>query len=76
MYFKDPEENIVETFVSSPWYVPAPSAVPFDFTMSDQEIFESVRDKVKARPGYKSYQDWKDEAAIRMLDAGVWPGPG
>ncbi len=75
MYFKDPEENIVETFVSSPWYVPAPSAVPFDFTMSDQEIFENVRDAVKTRPGYKAYQEWKDEAALRMLDAGVWPGP-
>lgn len=75
MYFKDPEENIVETFVASPWYVPAPSAVPFDFAMSDREIFDSVRDQVKQRPGYKPYQDWKDEAAIRMLDAGLWPGP-
>jgi catechol 2,3-dioxygenase len=75
MYFKDPEENIVETFVSSPWYVPAPSAVPFDFGMSDEEIFVNVRDKVKQRDGYMTYQEWKDKAAVRMLDAGAWPGP-
>lgn len=75
MYFKDPEENIVETFVTSPWYVPAPSAVPFDFTMTDQEIFENVRDAVTQRPGYKTYQHWKDEAAERMLASGAWPGP-
>ena len=74
MYFKDPEENIVETFVPAPWYLPAPSAVPFNFAMSDVEIFETVRDQGKQRPGYKTYQQWRDEAAARMLDAGAWPG--
>ena len=74
MYFKDPEANVVETFVPSPWYLPAPTAVPFDFSLSDAEIFESVRAQVKQRPGYKTYREWRDEAAKRMLDAGVWPG--
>jgi catechol 2,3-dioxygenase len=75
MYFKDPEENVVETFVPSPWYLPAPTAVPFDFSVSDAEIFETVRDKVQARPGYKSYREWRDAAAERMLQDGTWPGP-
>jgi catechol 2,3-dioxygenase len=74
LYFKDPEENIVETFVPSPWYVPAPSAVPFDFSMTDAEIFASVGEKVKQRTGYKSHNAWREEAEKRMLEAGVWSG--
>ena len=75
MYFKDPEENVVETFVPSPWYLPAPTAVPFDFSMTDAEIFDHVQTQVQQRPGYRTYQDWRDAAAKRMLEAGVWPGP-
>jgi catechol 2,3-dioxygenase len=75
MYFRDPEENVIETFVPSPWYVPAPAAVPFDFSMSDTEIFDVVAAKVKQKPGYMSYQQWREEAAERMSQAGVWPGP-
>lgn len=31
LYFRDPEDNTVEIFTPSPWYVHAPSAVPFSF---------------------------------------------
>jgi catechol 2,3-dioxygenase len=75
MYFKDPEGNILETFVPSPWYIPAPAAVPFDFSMTDDQIFFSVRDALKQRPGYRTYREWSEEASKRMLEAGVWPGP-
>lgn len=75
MYFRDPEENVIETFVPSPWYVPAPAAVLFDFSMSDAEIFEHVGTTVKQKPGYKSYQKWREEAAERMSMSGAWPGP-
>jgi catechol 2,3-dioxygenase len=75
MYFKDPEGNILETFVPSPWYIPAPAAVPFDFAMTDEEIFSTVRDRLKQRPGYTTYREWSEAASTRMLEAGVWPGP-
>lgn len=74
MYFKDPEGNTVEIFTPTPWYVHAPSAVPFDFdTMSDTEIFESVKEQVRAKPGFKPYAEWRDDAARRMLEGGHWP---
>lgn len=66
MYFKDPEGNVVECFVPSPWYVHAPSAIPFDFAMSDEEIFEHTRKALQIRPDFKSFADWKKEAAARM----------
>jgi len=66
MYFKDPEGNVVECFVPSPWYVHAPSAIPFDFAMSDEEIFEHTRKALQMRPDFKTFADWKTEAAARM----------
>lgn len=76
LYFKDPEFNVVETFVPTPWYAHAPSAVPFDFdTESDEEIFERTREQVRTLPGFKTYAEWRAQAAARMIDDGIWPGP-
>ena len=75
LYFKDPEGNIVETFTPSPWYVHAPSAVPFSFDdMTDEEIFDHVAAAVKEKPGFSSYAEWKASAAERMRAGGHWPG--
>ncbi|MAF48165.1 MAG: VOC family protein [Rhodospirillales bacterium] len=75
LYFQDPEENTLETFVASPWYLPAPVAFPFDFDeMSDGEIFESTRAEVQARPDYKSFTDWQAGVSQAMLDGGHWNG--
>jgi catechol 2,3-dioxygenase len=73
LYFKDPEQNIIEAFVTSPWYIPAPSAVPFDFSMTDEQIFHTVQEAVKKRPGYKPFRQWSEEAEKRMLETGAWP---
>lgn len=75
LYFKDPESNVVETFTPTPWYVPAPTAIPFSFDdMTDGEIFETVREQARARPGFKTYDEWRAEARERMLEGGNWPG--
>ena len=75
LYFRDPEGNTVECFTPSPWYVHAPSAVPFDFeTMSDEEIFDRVAAAVKEKPGFSTYAEWKASAAERMRSGGHWPG--
>jgi catechol-2,3-dioxygenase len=66
MYFKDPEGNVVECFVPSPWYVHAPSAVPFDFSMSDREIFEHTRKALQQRADFKSFEEWKKDTAARL----------
>jgi catechol 2,3-dioxygenase-like lactoylglutathione lyase family enzyme len=66
MYFKDPEGNVVECFVPSPWYVHAPSAVPFDFAMSDREIFEHTRKALQQRSDFKSFEQWKKDTAARL----------
>lgn len=73
MYFKDPEGNVVECFVPSPWYVHAPSAIPFDFDMSDEEIFEHTRKALQVRPDFKTFDQWKRETAVRRREGGHVP---
>lgn len=76
LYFRDPEDNIVEIFTPSPWYVHAPSAIPFSFDeMTDDEIYAMVAEKVKEKPGFKSFAEWQEGARERMLAGGHWPGP-
>jgi catechol 2,3-dioxygenase len=75
LYFRDPEDNTVEIFTPSPWYVHAPSAVPFSFDdMTDSEIFDHVAAAVKLKPGYSTYDEWREDAARRMRDGGHWTG--
>lgn len=71
LYFKDPEENTVEIFTPSPWYVHAPTAIPFSFEeMTDSEIFDHVAAAVKEKPGYSSYDEWREKATIQMREGG------
>lgn len=75
LYFKDPEDNVVECFTPSPWYVHAPSAVPFSFDdMTDEQIFDHVAAAVKEKPGYSTYDEWREKAAARMREGGHWSG--
>tara|TARA_R110002126_G_scaffold9801_1_gene44139 strand:+ start:5862 stop:6437 length:576 start_codon:yes stop_codon:yes gene_type:complete len=75
LYFRDPEDNTIEIFTPSPWYVNAPSAVPFSFDdMTDAEIYDHVSAAVKLKPGYSTYDEWREDAARRMRDGGHWSG--
>lgn len=75
LYFKDPEDNVVECFTPSPWYVHAPSAIPFSFDeMTDREIFDRVAEAVQEKPGYSTYDEWRAKAAERMRAGGHWHG--
>jgi hypothetical protein len=49
--------------------------VPYDFSMTDEQIYETRRAKVQQSEGYKPYRVRQEESAARMRNAGVWPGP-
>ncbi len=67
MYFKDPEGNVIECYVPSPWYVHAPSAIPFDFAaMTDEQIFEHTKTALEKRDDFRTFADWREDAAARM----------
>lgn len=52
VYFKDPEDNLIETYVHTPWHVSQPYGTPIDFSLSDEEIYAATEKAALADPSY------------------------
>jgi catechol 2,3-dioxygenase len=51
-YFKDPEGNVVEAYLDTPFHVPQPHGTPLDLSKSDDEILRETEAVCKADPGF------------------------
>lgn len=58
IYFMDPEENLVEVYLDTPWYVAQPHGDPLDLDKSDAEIWASTEKVVRADPTFMTVEDW------------------
>jgi catechol 2,3-dioxygenase-like lactoylglutathione lyase family enzyme len=70
VYFRDPEGNRLEFFCDTPWYVAQPRRDALDFSLSDKEIEETTRKRVKDDPTTKAFADWRRDKAREMGLAG------
>jgi catechol 2,3-dioxygenase len=52
VYFMDPEDNIIECYVHTPWHVSQPYGIPIDFSRSDKEIYAGTEKAALANPTY------------------------
>jgi catechol 2,3-dioxygenase len=66
VYFRDPEENIIETYVHTPWHVSQPYGTPIDFALSDTDIFAATEAAVKTNPSYRPAADFRAELVERL----------
>lgn len=66
VYFKDPEDNIIETYVHTPWHVSQPYGTPIDFALTDEQIFEITRQAVLTNPTYRPAEDFRAELVERL----------
>ena len=66
VYFRDPEDNIIETYVHTPWHVSQPYGTPIDFTLSDEAIFAATQKAVLDNPSYMPAGDFRDQLAERL----------
>ena len=66
VYFKDPEDNTIETYVHTPWHVSQPYGTPIDFTLSDAEIYAATEKAALANPTYKPAEQFRAELAARL----------
>src|SRR4051812_26273646 len=66
VYFHDPEDNRIELFVDTPWYVKQPLRVPMDMAMSDSDLWAWAEREARKLPGFKPVGDWSAEMARRM----------
>jgi catechol 2,3-dioxygenase len=58
IYFMDPEDNTVEVYLDTPWYVAQPHGDPLDLDKSDAEIWAETEKVVLADPTFMPVAAW------------------
>jgi catechol-2,3-dioxygenase len=64
LYFQDPEDNTVEVYLDTPWYVSQPHARPFDLAENDDVIWSTVEQTVRADSSFLSVADWSRQGRM------------
>lgn len=66
VYFTDPEDNTIETYVHTPWHVSQPYGTPIDFSLDDATIYAATERAALANPTYKSAAQYQAELTQRL----------
>ena len=66
IYFEDPEGNLIEVYVHSPFHTPQPCGDKLDLDLDDAEITRRTEARVKSLPGFKSHAEWSAEMAGKL----------
>jgi catechol 2,3-dioxygenase len=66
VYTHDPEGNMLEFFVDTPWYVHQPVTDPLDLTQSDEEIVRATEARYKDSPGFQPVERWRHDFGGRL----------
>lgn len=59
IYFSDPEENTVEVYLDTPWYVTQPHGDPLDLELPDAEIWAETERICRADPTFMPAEQWR-----------------
>ena len=66
LYFADPEDNLIECFVQSPWHTRQPVTDVLDLALSDSEIHSLTENRYAGEPDYQPIEDWRSAFAKRL----------
>jgi len=66
IYFPDPEGNMVEIYMDTPWYVPQPHSVPIDLSLPNGEIMEQTERHCRETSGFMPLEQWQAEVERRL----------
>ena len=58
IYFSDIEQNTVEVYLDTPWYVTQPHGDPLDLEKSDADIWAETERVCKADPTFMTVEEW------------------
>jgi catechol 2,3-dioxygenase len=61
VYFSDPEDNTVEVYMDTPWYVAQPHGDPLDLDLPDEVIWAQTEKIVRADPTFMPAQEWSSQ---------------
>jgi len=66
VYFRDPEENRMEVYVDTPWYVDQPFRTPIDLDQPEEELRKSTEALCRAQPGFQSIEEYRRKLVSRF----------
>jgi catechol 2,3-dioxygenase len=66
IYFPDPEGNMVEIYMDTPWYVPQPHSVPIDLSLPNDEIMTQTEKHCRETSGFMPLEAWQAEVERRL----------
>ena len=52
IYFRDPEDNLIEVYVHTPWHIPQPHSTALDLDQSNDEIYRWTEAHCRADAGF------------------------
>jgi catechol-2,3-dioxygenase len=61
IYFRDPENNRVEMFADTEWYITQPFRSLIDLEKPTQDLYREVEALCMARPDFKPMTQWRAE---------------
>ncbi|WP_233859304.1 VOC family protein [Paraburkholderia sp. HD33-4] len=59
IYFSDPEDNTVEVYLDTPWYVAQPHGDPLVLELADEEIWQETERICRADPTFMPVEQWR-----------------
>src|SRR5262245_27931391 len=73
VYYRDPENNRLEFFLETPYYVKQPVALTLDVDLAapQDEVFRVIARKFGADPSFGLMSEWKQRAARLREKAGA-----
>lgn len=69
IYFNDPEDNLVEVYLDTPFYVPQPHGDPLDLDKSDEEIMRETEAACRRDPGFMPLAEWEASMLRRLAES-------
>jgi catechol 2,3-dioxygenase-like lactoylglutathione lyase family enzyme len=66
IYFRDPENNRIEIFIDTPWYVTQPMRIPVDLSMNDEDLMAHLHAHASSLPGYIPHEQWVERMNVLM----------
>ena len=69
VYFRDPEDNRIEAYADTPWYITQPHRTPIDLSRPESELYAETEALCRSQPGFRPLAEWSAEVA-RLVEAG------
>jgi len=66
VYFRDPEDNQIEVYADTPWYIPQPYGDPLDLSLSDEEIRRRTEEACRRSPDFCTSEEWSRRTRARL----------